>query len=300
VQEWSAEVTVDAELVRRLVGEQFPELRLESLQLLGEGWDNAVWLVDERWVFRFPRREIAVPGVARQIALLPRLAPLLALPIPEPVFAGRPADGFPWPFYGAPYLPGREIADAGLDDAARIGLARPLGEFLRALHAADVEGADALPIDPMGRADMALRVPRTRERLSEVETLGLWRSPPAVEQVLAAAEKLPPPKDLAPAHGDLHFRHLLVDGGALSGVVDWDDVCRGDPSIDLQLFWSLLPPEGRDELLAAYGPLGEDQLLRARVLALFLCAALAAYAEHEGLDAIRREAVAGLDRAASG
>ena len=46
--EWSAEVVVEAGLVRRLVGDQFPEVELGSLRLLGEGWDNAVWLADER------------------------------------------------------------------------------------------------------------------------------------------------------------------------------------------------------------------------------------------------------------
>jgi hypothetical protein len=71
VPEWSAEVAVDEDLVRRLLGEQFGELALRSVRLLGEGWDNAVWLVDERWIFRFPRRRIAVPGVERAIALLP-------------------------------------------------------------------------------------------------------------------------------------------------------------------------------------------------------------------------------------
>jgi aminoglycoside phosphotransferase (APT) family kinase protein len=300
VPEWSAEVAVDEELVRRLLGEQFGELELKSVRLLGEGWDNAVWLVDERWIFRFPRRRIAVPGVERAIALLPRLAPLLPLPITEPVFAGRPGHAFSWPFYGAAWLPGREVAEAGLDDEARIRIARPLGEFLHALHSSQVEGADELPVDPLGRADMALRVPMTRERLAEAERLELWRAPDGVERALAEAEQLAPPAGLAQAHGDLHVRHVLVgDDGTPSGVIDWDDACRADPAIDLHLVWSLLPPDGRGELVAAYGPVSDEQLLRARVLALFLCAALALYAEHEGLDALRREALAGLERAAT-
>jgi hypothetical protein len=49
VREWTAEVTVDAGLARRLIGGQFPELELGSLELLGEGWDTTVWLVDEEW-----------------------------------------------------------------------------------------------------------------------------------------------------------------------------------------------------------------------------------------------------------
>jgi aminoglycoside phosphotransferase (APT) family kinase protein len=291
--EWSAEVTVDANLARRLIGGQFPDVPLDSLRLIGEGWDNTVWLVDERWVFRFPRRTLAIPGVEREIAALPRLAPRLPLPIPAPVFVGEPAEGFPWPFFGAEHVPGRE--PLGLSEPARAGLARPLGAFLRVLHDSDVPD---LPADPFGRADMPFRVAKTREQFAELEAAGLWSVPARVHELLAAAAELPLPAPSVVCHGDLHLRHLLVDdAGAAAGVIDWGDLCRGDPSIDMCLVWCLLP--SRDEFLAAYGPATDDQLLRARVLALFLCAVLALYGAHEGMHALRDEALAGLDRAAA-
>jgi len=297
VREWSAEVVVDEPLARRLL-RQFPDLAVDSLELIAEGWDNAVWLVDGTWAFRFPRRTIAIPGVEREIAVLPRLAPLLPLPIPVPKFVGRPADGYPWAFFGARFLPGREVADADLSDDGRNRIARPLGSFLRTLHEADAQAFTAeLPADPMGRADMAERVPRTRERLDEAARLGLFEAPPSVETVLAAAERLPPPAATVVAHGDFHFRHILVDdAGALCAVIDWGDICRGDPGIDLPLFWGLFDASGRAAFLDAYGPVGDDHLLRARVLALLLSAVLAIYARHEGLPSLEREAVAELDR----
>jgi aminoglycoside phosphotransferase (APT) family kinase protein len=300
VPEWSAELVVDAALARRLIERQFPEVDAGSLHLLGEGWDNTVWLVDERWVFRFPRRTIAVPAVERQVAILPGLARLLPLAIPEPAFAGWPSDGYPWPFFGAAFVPGREVADAELDDEERTRLARPLGEFLRALHDAEIPGAEVLPVDPMGRADMSFRVPRTRERLAELVEFGLWEPTAGVEALLGEAASLPPPRVAVLAHGDLHLRHLLVADGGASAVIDWDDLCRGDRSIDLVLVWCLLPPPARPEFLAAYGAASDEQLLRARVLALFLCGTLAVYARHEGLRRLEREAVAGLERTMSG
>jgi len=147
----------------------------------------------------------------------------------------------------------------------------------------------------MRRTDMPDRVPRTRAALAA--SAHLWSAPPAVEDLLARAERLPAPEAIALVHGDLHVRHLLVDGaGALAGVIDWGDCCRADPALDLWLYWSLLPPEGRDAFLAAYGPVGEDGLLRARVLALFSGAMLAVYAHAGGLPELEREALDGLRR----
>jgi aminoglycoside phosphotransferase (APT) family kinase protein len=137
----------------------------------------------------------------------------------------------------------------------------------------------------------------TRRRLADIERLGIWRPPAAVGPMLERALALPPPDAPVLAHGDLHLRHLLVaDGGELTGVIDWIDVCRADPAIDFPLYWAALPPPGRHAFLAEYGAVSADQLLRARVLAVFLCATLAEYAAELGMAPLLREAVAGLDR----
>jgi aminoglycoside phosphotransferase (APT) family kinase protein len=291
---WSAEVTVDEPLARRLIASQFPDVALEPLVLIGEGWDNTAWLAGGEWVFRFPRRAVAIPGFEREMAALPALAPRLPLPIPSPVWLGQPTDEFPWPWFGAHHVPG--VEPLGLGEGARRGLARPFARFLRALHASP--HPEGLPDDPMGRADMSIRVERTEESLIDIEREGLWRAPRSVALLLEEAASLPRPEPVAVVHGDLHMRHLLVDeSGALSGVIDFGDICVGDPAVDLSLLWSMLPPAGRADFLAEY-PLRDDQLVRARVLAINLCAILAVYGDHEGMTAVRDEALLGLDRAA--
>jgi aminoglycoside phosphotransferase (APT) family kinase protein len=297
--DWDAEVTIDVALVRALVEEQFPTLDATSARLFGEGWDNAVWVVEERWAFRFPRRAIAIPGVERELSVLPRLAPLLDVPIPVPSFVGQRGERYPWPFFGGGLLPGREVADAELDSEARVALGTELGQFLRALHApemrAQVDPDDVLPIDPLGRADMDKRVSMARQYLGELESTGVWQGNGAVARVLDGASRLAP-KERVFVHGDLHLRHVLVDDGSLTGVIDWGDCCTGDPSIDLQLAWSMLPPEGREAFLAEYGAVDGDVHSRARVLALGLCAMLAIYAHSVGNANLLRESVAGLER----
>ena len=54
---WTPEREVDAGLARALVEEQFPQFKPARVEPLGEGWDNAVFKANDKWVFRFPRRQ---------------------------------------------------------------------------------------------------------------------------------------------------------------------------------------------------------------------------------------------------
>jgi aminoglycoside phosphotransferase (APT) family kinase protein len=290
-----AEQDVDAELARRLVRKQFPQLAADAVESVSGGWDYSVFRVDVVWAFRFPRRAVVVPGTEREIATLPLLAPLLPVSIPNPVHVGRADEEFPWPFYGAPFLPGAE-PDASLSDGQRLSLARPLARALRALHAREtlVAVGGGLPFDVVGRADMGRRVPRAREALAAVADL--WRPPDQADELFVRALALPPPEPLAVCHGDLHFRQLLVEGDALTGIVDWVDLCRSDPGIDLSLVYAFLPRAARREFFTKYGDIAEASHLRAQVVALNLMAILARYGHDEHVPGVEAEALAGLDR----
>jgi aminoglycoside phosphotransferase (APT) family kinase protein len=297
--EWEPDVAIDRALVRALLREQFPQLSADSARLVGQGFDNSVWVVDEEWAFRFPHRAVAVHLVARELAALPRLAPFLPVPIPIPAFIGGESELFPRPFFGHRLLAGVEPAEARLTNAERERVGRDLGRFLRALHApatrAAVDLERALPLDPNRRADMAVRVPKAREGLEALSDLTPM-SRKAANRILDEAEALAPSATEALLHGDLHVRHFLIDRAVISGVIDWGDVCVGDPAIDLHLVWSFLPPHGRDSFLEEYGPIDEETRLRARVLAIFLSALLIVYARHESLASLERETFAGLER----
>ena len=296
MHEWAPEIRVDEPLARRLIGEQFPEVEARSFQLLGEGWDTTVYLVDERWTFRFPRKAMVIPGFRNEIAHLPTLAPLLPLPIPVPTLVGEPSDEFEWPFYGAPYLPGRELAEADLDDDARAGLALPLAEFLRTLHGLELD-AD-LPLDPVRRADMPFRVERTRDRMDSARARGpLARAasrrgaPRRGGAHPAAGARLPLPRRPSLTASPGRRRRAADRGDRLDRPLAQRPGGRPDA-----LLVVAGEPRAAGTFLDAYGQVTEQQLLRARVLSLFLCGTLALFGRHEGLPALEREAVAGLDR----
>lgn len=285
-----------------LVARHFPDLRGAPVELLATGWDNTVFLVGGEWVFRFPRREIVLPGLRREIAYLPALAPRLPLAIPVPEYVGEPDADFPWPFWGARIIPGRELAMARPEAAALTAVARELGGFLRALHdpALVTEAGEGLPYDPMRRGDPRFRAEHARTGLAALADLGLWEPDPAVERVLEAGEQTRPPGGSVVCHGDLHLRHLLIDpsGAHASGVIDWIDVCLGDPALDLSLAYAGFDGAARTALLGAYGEVAPATEGAARVLALSLCAALAQYAAAKDHPWLLGASLAGIARAA--
>src|SRR5262249_35607241 len=109
---WDPEVAVGPALARQLLEQQFPEVASEPIEVLGRGWDNTVFTVGGEWVFRFPRREMVLPGIRNEIEFLPELAQLLPVSIPVPELVGVPSEAFPWPFFGARLLPGVELCEA--------------------------------------------------------------------------------------------------------------------------------------------------------------------------------------------
>ena len=305
---WDPDRPIETDLAERTIVTQFPELTGQPVRRIGAGWDNAVFGVGERWVFRFIHRSTALEGSAAELVVLAALPPDLPLPVPRPRFIGTPTPEVPWPFWGAALLPGTEIAETDLPDDARSGVATALGAFLRRLHQPDLvdrvsDLASArgvgLRVDPLSRASPASIVPRVRETLARSRASGALGPDAAVDQALAEAEHLAAPaQDPVVVHGDLHIRHVLIDRGRASAVIDWGDAGLGFPETDLMIGFQAFAGAARRAFLAAYGPVGADTVLRARTLAVHVAAALNEQASADGVEAVGRAARTALARAA--
>src|SRR5207244_1479421 len=100
----------------------------------------------------------------RENRILPLLAPRLPLPIPVPLFVGRPEERFSWPFAGYRLLPGRTMCRAALDEVQRLRAAEPIARFLSALHTIPRDEATNMGAghDTFDRLNLAKRMPRIR------------------------------------------------------------------------------------------------------------------------------------------
>jgi aminoglycoside phosphotransferase (APT) family kinase protein len=302
---WASERVVDAETAARLVALRFLDLAGRPVTPLAEGWDSTVFTVGGDWAVQFPRRAAVVPGLRREIEVLPRIAAALPLPIsvPERVADDDDAED-PWPFAGCRFISGVELAESGLMQGERVAVAAAVGGFLAVLHRIDpTPFADVLPVDPNGRGLPAGQVEHlrsvleslTRRRVAIVESAVAERIEDLFVRAAALGEPTDPP---VLVHGDLHARHVIVDpGGRAAGIIDWVDVCRADPALDLSIAYSAFVGPARTALFAAYGTaIDEERELRARLVALKLSLILADYAFARRLGTLLAESVHAIAR----
>jgi aminoglycoside phosphotransferase (APT) family kinase protein len=269
---WRADIAIDGPLAARLIAAQFPALAGAPIVPFGSGWDNTAFLVDDRLVFRFPRRRVVARLIEREIAVLPLIAPHLPLPISAPAFCGTPSPDFPWAFAGYERIAGTTACALVLDDATRAALAVPIAHFLRDLHRLDTASlvAAGLPPDEIGRLDAAKRLPLTRERLLTLETARIGGARTAVEWLAANPPEPLENSQRCVVHGDLYARHVLLEcGQKAAGIIDWGDVHLGDPALDITIAYMMLPASAHAAFRDAYGGVDERTWRAARYRALY-------------------------------
>lgn len=272
---WAPERVVSPELAGALIEGQFPELAPADVELFGEGWDNTAYRTRNSLVFRFPRRQIAVPLIETEIRTLPGLAPRLPVAIPVPRWVGRGEPRYPWPFAGYVLIPGRTADRAGLEERDRGGLAHPLGDFLSALHQSPLTGAGP---DAIGRLDVPRLSAKIRNLVPELAGLGLIPDPDAVLNLVDSLQDAGARARRVLVHGDLYARHvILTDQGALGGVIDWGDLHANDPAADLSIAWTFLPPSAREAFRSGYGDIDPGSWRLARLRGLHYAEVLLKY-----------------------
>jgi aminoglycoside phosphotransferase (APT) family kinase protein len=176
------------------------------------GYDFEVAIVEDEWVFRFPRRPGVEEALQLELVLLPALAS--SLPVQVPSFEYVSYDPL---FVGYRLIRGDPIVDEDGEGTRA---------FLESLHAFDTSG---IPVEPRDWVETY------RDQCAEFERLVfplLDRDRRARARRLFGDVETLVSFEPALLHADLGPEHLLVRDGRLVGVIDWGDTRIGDPALD--------------------------------------------------------------------
>jgi aminoglycoside phosphotransferase (APT) family kinase protein len=244
---WRSDRHLDADIVRSVLQAQFPELAVASVAYVSEGWDSQAFLVDDRWIFRFPKRAEVAGWLVMELRVLAALERLgHQLQTPRPRWLGRPDQQFPYAFMGYACIPG-ETGDLLADpDAPVVG--QHIGAFLAAVHTITADQVGPVRRIPDEPAVSAQRVITHRDAIMRFLPPELE---PPFHDLLSGTASIPPSNPGQPVlvHADLTANHLIMaDRSRITGCIDWGDSGLGDPAFD---FGGVALWLGREGLAAA-------------------------------------------------
>jgi aminoglycoside 2''-phosphotransferase len=243
------------------IASEVPELTIQSATPIGEGWTAVAYRVNDELVFKFPKRPAEWEEMDREIAFLAYARPYLRLPVVEHLHRVRDSAAAPNGYVVYRHLPGRAVQPDNLSRRARAALAEVLAGFLRALH--DMQPGPVASILPRDDEHAVARQywedaeGKIAPQLSGAERL---RLSDLFAGHLDDARNLAGPSCIL--HADLSVDHVLCVDQAVTGVLDWGDVCLGDPDYDFGYLYEDLGEAFVRDMALHYGHADPERLVR--------------------------------------
>jgi len=233
---------ITPELVSRLVAAQFPQWSDRPvIPVALDGWDNTTFRLGDTMSVRLPSHEVYSVQVDKEHEWLPRLAPHLPLPIPEPLAKGAPSPDFPRPWSVYRWREGSPVTGDGVSDL--VTFAADLAGFLTALYRCESTDGPSAGDHSFNRGrpvcvwDEQVRgaLDQLGDAIDVDAALRVWE--------LALDARGDEPRTWV--HGDVTGSNLLHVDGRLSAVIDFGCSAVGDPACDTTIAWTLLYGDSR-------------------------------------------------------
>ena len=213
----------------------FPDLAFSRAALIERGEDHQVLVLDDRYVFRFPRFSHHPTGLRLELAALGALKGRCAVPMPDYRYVA--AGGA---FAGYEMIDGVELTPerfAALDRGVQERVLAQVADFLSAIHSLTTSDVEArlgeTPKEWPSGGSPADQAADVRKRRCGHIARAFPALLPIVDGFLARFEQSPGGAERW-THSDVTCDHLLLSpaGDRLAGVIDFGDVEIGDPAYD--------------------------------------------------------------------
>lgn len=248
------DLTTGSEIIK----DRFPEFT--NSQLVGDdsGWDNYAIIVDDEYLFRFPRRQESLDQIRREAEVLDILHAKLPKHIEVPRYlATNLDDDYPFVYYkmiqGQPLT--KELYD-GFSEEEKDRFVNYMVEFLHTLHDIDIENCKNL--------EKVNAPSKYRDFYQQVTKVCLKHLTPdeqrKIKRLFEGYLRDTSMQNYSPVavHGDLSENHILITQNGI-GIIDFSEMCYFDEAGD---FMDVSSEELRTAMLDAYEA---DNTLREKV-----------------------------------
>jgi len=279
---WNSKSIINLELAKQCI--QHPKsflLKVDSIEFFGQGWDNVAFLVNEKYVFRFPRTQEAELLLCDENKVLPKLYSVVPLPIPKPIYFGKPTEIYPFHFHGYKMLTGTPAYRVNLSDDALKECLKSLAQFLKQLHSIKAVQAQAMgaQIQMHDKTKVQLVIEYLQKRMEDIQQANIFEFDRAfIDDLIAQAKAVViDHSDDCLVHGDLDYRHMLIEQNKLAGIIDWGDVGINHPVIDFAVVHGMFSKSMHEIFFQEYEIVNDDIWLYAKFLALHRAITLMLY-----------------------
>lgn len=232
--------------IGEILERNFPDVKIENLNLIESGWDNLVAVVNGKMAFRFPRNRESELSLKRELLLLARIRDF-PFRIPEyfysspkiPVFAGYTY------IDGVPLNSAKKLSGGLLNDMIRVL------DYLSGIDVSHLQETGINVYSPESWMKRQVEVVNSfRESLSEFIEESVFDSLFAqLETTLSGI----PETSISLVHGDLYRGNVIISENhhRIRGVIDWQDAFVGDSALDVAALGKDFGLTGTDLLISS-------------------------------------------------
>jgi aminoglycoside 2''-phosphotransferase len=219
----------------------FPHFEVKSISFVGEGMDSQAFVVNDEFIFRFPKHEEVVSQLKAEISLLPKLSSYVHLKIPDFKYVGQQQEnGFP--FVGYKKIQGVGLAKGIIrkfNTDLQNKLIKEMADFLQQVR--------SFPVDIAKKSGVKVADFR-KNYTSDLENMRKKAYHLLDRDVINYVEKLltyyltdKQNFSYTPVllHADFSPDHIIFNDNKkdIVGVIDFGDIEIGDPDYDLMYLY---------------------------------------------------------------
>lgn len=214
----------------------FPELKIEKITLIDNGWDNVVVEINDDLIFRFPKDDGVNFDV--EVKILDFLKDKISLQIPKIKFLGKS-----FTYMGYPKIQGGnltpEIFDS-LNSEQKEKLTLDLANFLREMHSSiSPDEAKIIGVENENLPSYSNSIKSVLPNKIDDKSVLDFMEATIKEYEGMMQEKV----ELVFLYNDLHTENMAFDSTSkkLNGVFDFGDIMIGDVNMDFYPLYKFDP-----------------------------------------------------------